>query len=92
MKKSMAVLIGAGALFAGGAAQAATPLVTVQKTGIEINQKQTNQEQKGKQTREIAPDMFGGLRFDYFDRGRSPKEYGMWLQATGRQKWNKRKR
>lgn len=91
MKKGLKVLMGAAALLAGGISQAATPTTQTAKTAIEINQKQTVEHKKVKQSREVAPDMQGGLRFDYYDRGRSPKEYGMYLQSTGRQKWDKKR-
>ena len=64
---------------------------------VQTQQKQIVQDKQGNkkevaQTREIKVDpLTGGLYSGFYDRGRSPKEYGQWLQSTGRQKWNKKK-
>jgi len=77
------------ALLAGGLGQM-TPTALNAKT-IEVTQqaKQELPKQTRETRRQILPDGFGGLDFPLIDHGRSPKEYGQWLQAKGKQKWSK---
>jgi len=89
MKKRIGMLAAAALAF-GGLAQA-TPVSSIDKQGNTITQKVNQPEQKRvRQSRELPPDGMGGIDFPFYDRGRSPKEYGQWLQATDRQKWTKR--
>lgn len=92
MKKSKVSILAAAALALGGIAQAA-PTGAVDKQSNTIVQK-VNQSEQGRvrQSRELRLDGTGGIDFPFYDRGRSPKEYGQWLQANGLQKWSKRKK
>jgi len=38
----------------------------------------------------VTPLNPAGINTMLLNPGRSPKEYGQWLQSTGRQKWNKK--
>jgi len=77
------------ALLAGGLGQM-TPTALNAKT-VEITQqaKQELPKQTRETRRQILPDGFGGLDFPPVDHGRSPKEYGQWLQYNRKQKWSK---
>ena len=76
----------------GGAVQLNATAPAPVRTVITVNaDKEAPPKQRIKQTREIGLDGTGGLDFPFYDRGRSPKEYGQYLQATRRQKWNKKK-
>lgn len=91
MKKSRIGLI--GALAFAGAVQAAPTINTQDKTNVVIQEKVPDQNNRRvRQNRELPPDGMGGISFPFYDTGRSPKEYGQWLQATGRQKWVKKRK
>ena len=87
MKRTKLGLLALVALMSGGTAQAMPTTVNPAATQAKQTLKTPTRESK----REILPDGMGGLLFPYIDHGTSPKEYGQWLQKTGRQIWNKKK-
>jgi len=82
MKRKTMSLAAIAALALGGAAQAMPS---------QIQSKQTLPKQQRSNQREILPDGTGGVVFPWVDYGRSPKEYGQWLQYNRKQKWSKSK-
>ena len=87
MKQTKLGLLALVALMSGGTAQA-MPTTVAPAT---IQAKQTLKTPTRESKREILPDGAGGLLFPYVDHGTGPKEYGQWLQRTGKQIWSKRK-
>ena len=83
-------LLASIALAGGGviAPQQITAKTTIQAN----NEKQTPQKDVVKQR--LVVNDYGGLDYNplYQTSSRSPKEYGQWLQASGRQKWSKSKK
>jgi hypothetical protein len=91
MKSKIGFLAGM-ALAMGGVAQSAVPVQQDNKNSQHVQTKAVNNQRKVVQSREIKVDpMTGGLDFNFYDLGRSPKEYGQYLMSRGLQKWNKRK-
>lgn len=79
------------AMSMAGATQAAIPVQQNDKQQTVQQAKDVNNQRKVIQSKEIKVDpMTGGLDFGFYDRGRSPKEYGQFLQSRGLQKWNKK--
>lgn len=89
MKRSRVGVMAMAALMMGGLSQAAP----VEVKDINATSQQSKQELP-KQTREtrrqILPDGTGGVYMPMLDHGRSPKEYGIYLQYNRKQKWSKK--
>lgn len=80
-------------LFAGGA-QAAPEIINANapvEQQAPTQQKQELPKQTAENRKQILPDGTGGLMFQHPDHGISPKDYGQYLQSTGRQKWSKKR-
>jgi hypothetical protein len=91
MKKNRIGLMALAALMTGGISQAA-PITVESPVPVTQQAKQTLPKRTRENRREILPDGIGGIRIPYIDHGTSPKEYGQWLQGTGKQKWIKSKK
>jgi hypothetical protein len=91
MKRKTMSLAAIAALAFGGASQAMPTQIQSNQKIIEIQSKQTLPKQQRSNQREILPDGTGGVVFPWVDYGRSPKEYGQWLQYNRKQKWSKSK-
>lgn len=87
--KQIGGMLAMAALAMGGTAQTAQVTESAGSSTV-ITTKATEEKKQVRQTRAVIPNPFGGLDFGYYDRGLSPKEFGMWLQSTGRQKWSKK--
>lgn len=98
MKKSILGVLGAAALLGGSFAPsgtfAPTNQTTVQKDAggqqAQQNTPQPAQTQATQQQVQIK-DRFRPMSYNFRDPGTSPKEWGQYLQRTGRQKWTKRR-
>ena len=90
-KRNLPMALLASIALAGGGVIA--PQQITAKTTIQANnEKQTPQKDVVKQR--LVVNDYGGLDYNplYQTSSRSPKEYGQWLQASGRQKWSKSKK
>jgi len=91
-KKSLAAL----AMMTASLGMASVPNVSTVQTGqsktIRVNDAVEKIPQTVRQGKPTALNPSGGGSFTYIDAGLSPKEYGQFLQRTGRQKWIKRMR
>ena len=77
------------ALLAGGLGQM-TPSALNAKTVEAVQQSKQELPKPTRETRrQILPNGSGGVDIPFIDHGRSPKEYGQWLQANRKQKWCK---
>lgn len=91
--KNTAVAIAA---MLGASTQATMPATSVnadksaQQTE-QTQQKQTTRQIASKPVSRIVPNGYGGVDIDFGSYSRSPKEYGQYLQAIGKQKWNRKK-
>lgn len=85
--KALSVL---GLLGCGGTGQAIAQIVNAPVMSHEST-KNTPSKPNQVNQREILPDGVGGIQNSFWDFGTSPKEYGQFLQSTGRQKWTKSK-
>ena len=93
MKKNWRTLAAIAALLAGGVSQAAPVNITSQQNIRSVNtqSKQELPKHTRETKRQILPNGFGGIDIPFVDFGRSPKEYGQYLQRTGKQVWVKSK-
>lgn len=95
MKRKFSSLAALAVLMAGGSTQAVQPIQSAQTektTTVQAPAKVVSERKTIVNNREILPDGSGGLIMPNYYFARTPKEYGQWLQANGRQKWTKSKK
>ena len=95
MRKQLGLMAGIALSMAGVAQAAPTTFApTENKQTVTPQAKDTNNRRKVVQSRALEVNPYtGGLdNMLFYDRGRSPKEYGQYLQSKGLQKWNKRRK
>lgn len=90
-KLKTAAILAASLMGIGGAVQMA-PVQAATPIEISQNTKQELPKPTRETRRQILPNGFGGVDIPFIDHGLSPKEYGQYLQATGKQKWIKKQK
>jgi hypothetical protein len=89
---------GAIGAMAAAIAMAGAPAVGTTSQGQSQNQHQQKRDAvvanptTVRQGRKTALNPTGGFEPIFFNSGMSPKQYGQWLQQTGRQKWQRSKK